>query len=454
MKMRTVCALIVIAPILLATSMVAAVDVKKIDASVVRVLTRATLLVTTSDGRVVQKKIGGTGTGFVVNKSMVVTNRHVVYPDKPGRGQRKVEILKARVAVLVPGIKDPIAAEVIQSDAGFDLAVLRIEGLKTPILPIARTAPDKGQKVFSLGFPGLADVGKGLSRESTLSSGVVEKMETLAKIASGPKILWVQHSATVRRGNSGGPLFNDCGEVVGVNTLVVGGDILPGGAKGKVVDASLSFASHASVLASFLKQHDLPFTATDTPCRVTAPAAAAAATEWLTPANMVAIAASLFALVVALRNRRRIAGAARSISHVVSRPPPRPKNPPARPQPEPQPDPEPTPAVSKGWVVAGSDGRGRAVRFTISADDFAKAGGNLVIGRDGNIADLVIADDTVSSRHVRFELVDGGILVEDLGSSNGSQLGGATLDAHQPRQFAMGATLALGGTRLSLQTSG
>ncbi len=442
---RTVSALIVMS-VLAMPSGAAAVDIKKIDAAVVRVLMQADVLVTLANGKVIRKKRGGTGTGFVVNKSMVVTNLHVVYPNKPGKGETNVDIIKIRVGIRVRGIDKISEVEVIKSDPAADLAVLRAEGLKTPILPISQVTPDKGLKVHSLGFPGMGDRGDKLSWESSLSSGIVEKLEKWSKIPSGPPVVWVQHSATVRRGNSGGPLFNDCGEVVGVNTLVRGAEIVTHGGKAHVVDASLSFASHASALTKFLKQNGYPFTSIDAPCQPTVVPAA----TWLTPANMVAIAASVFALIIALLNRARITSAA---STIVGRPPREPEPPNGKSPSQPTPAPTQAPKIEKGWQLVGSDGRGRPLRFTLSAAEFAKAGGNLVIGRDGNIADLVVGDDDVSSRHLRLTMAGGGIVAEDLGSSNGTRIDGRALAPYATEPLPVGTTLAFGGSRVSLQAS-
>ncbi|PIW26886.1 MAG: hypothetical protein COW30_12970 [Rhodospirillales bacterium CG15_BIG_FIL_POST_REV_8_21_14_020_66_15] len=423
-------------------------DVERVDRSVVRIVVELELLVTGADGRMEAKKGIGTGTGFVINgDGAVVTNRHVVYPDSAPPGGR-VDILKNRIWVIEHGAEVELPGDIVQTDKAKDLAVIKVQGLKSPPLKLATAVPEKGRAVHSLGFPGLADA-KGFSKESTLSTGIVEKTEQVARAAGGRPLMWLQHSATVRQGNSGGPLFNDCGEVVGVNTMIIGGDIQSGG-QGKlhVVDASISVASHAAELAAFLKSIPVPFEAVHGACAAKGGLAAAG----LTTANMLIAAAAVLALIVAILNRRQISSAARSVSRVVRRPADE-----ASPGSRPAPPQEPAkardlvpPSPDADWLVSGSDGQHRPVRFEFSARAADAAGGNMVIGRDVNLCDLVVDSETLSARHLRLIIADGGLQVEDLGSTNGSRAGGRPLPPFAPERLPPGVTLELGDTRLTV----
>jgi serine protease Do len=140
----------------------------------------------------------GRGSGFVISKDgLAVTNNHVV------TGATKI-------SVRVPGKTDPVPAKVLGASECADLAVIDLEGGGYDALEWAKQAPDIGDEVQAVGYP------LGV-REITLKPGVVEKVK-------GPEATdWaavagvMQHSAEIKPGNSGGPLVNKSGQVVGVN---------------------------------------------------------------------------------------------------------------------------------------------------------------------------------------------------------------------------------------------
>ena len=140
----------------------------------------------------------GRGSGFVISKDgLAVTNNHVV------TGATKI-------SVRVPGKTDPVPAKVLGASECADLAVIDLDGGGYDVLEWAKAAPDIGDEVQAVGYP------LGV-REITLKPGVVEKVK-------GPEATdWaavggvMQHSAEIKPGNSGGPLVNKSGQVVGVN---------------------------------------------------------------------------------------------------------------------------------------------------------------------------------------------------------------------------------------------
>ena len=157
--------------------------------------------------RIERKKIGG-GTGFVVSEEgMILTNKHVVL-DK-----------KADYTILTnDGRKFP--AKVLARDPFQDIAILKIEGVK-PFPTLKLGDSDKlqiGQTVITIGnvlgeFQNSVSVGviSGLGRTITASGGgLVQILEDV-----------IQTDAAINRGNSGGPLLNLKGEVIGINTAMV-----------------------------------------------------------------------------------------------------------------------------------------------------------------------------------------------------------------------------------------
>lgn len=171
----------------------------EVDRSAVRVLTEG------QEGR-------GTGSGFVINADgYVVTNFHVV-----------ARVLSDGWTVSVTGSVDgtPATAEIVATLPGEDLALLRVPGLDRPavVFSAAKYAlPAKGADVAVLGFPGAADR-IGPQDEASLTSGTVARVFNGSWSMGGPVIPIIQHSAATNPGNSGGPLIDRCGHVIGVNS--------------------------------------------------------------------------------------------------------------------------------------------------------------------------------------------------------------------------------------------
>ncbi len=158
-----------------------------------------------------KQEIGG-GTGFMVGKDgLILTNKHVV------------EDKDAEYTVLTNDGKK-YKAEVIVRDPLQDLALIRAKGLKN-ISSLKLGDSDKlqiGQTAITIGnalgeFRNTVSVGviSGLKRTVTASSGFGGSSERLDQV--------IQTDAAINRGNSGGPLLNLQGEVVGVNTAMAAG---------------------------------------------------------------------------------------------------------------------------------------------------------------------------------------------------------------------------------------
>lgn len=134
------------------------------------------------------------GTGFVVAARRIMTNHHVVDGC-------------AEVAARLPDGRE-LPARVLTSDATRDLALLSTEAEAGPILPFRSAgAYRRGEGVVTYGFP-LAGL---LSSGPTLTTGEVS---ALSGLADNPR--HIQISAPVQPGNSGGPLLDMRGQVIGV----------------------------------------------------------------------------------------------------------------------------------------------------------------------------------------------------------------------------------------------
>jgi serine protease Do len=192
-----------------------------------------------------------TGSGFVVAPGLVVTNRHVV------QGSASA----AEVATLAIPERDvggqPARAQVRQTWADADLALLAAPSLTAPPMTIADAAPSKEATVRALGYPGVTDEVRNLPlseilrpQEPYVTAGSIALFSQLAP--GGARIDTIFHTAPINPGNSGGPLIDACGRVIGVNTWGAwspqsdGGGAVSQNAPGQFV------ATRASVLASFL----------------------------------------------------------------------------------------------------------------------------------------------------------------------------------------------------------
>ncbi|WP_198378135.1 S1C family serine protease, partial [Neoroseomonas rubea] len=140
------------------------------------------------------QRMVSSGTGFIVAPRQIMTNQHVV------------DGCTAMRARLSSGQEIP--ATIIAADAQRDLALLRTESDPGPVLPFRRAAEvRRGENVVTYGFP-LAGL---LSSGPTLTTGDVS---ALAGLGDNPR--QIQISAPVQQGNSGGPLLDLRGQVVGV----------------------------------------------------------------------------------------------------------------------------------------------------------------------------------------------------------------------------------------------
>ncbi len=145
----------------------------------------------------------GVGTGIIISTDgEIVTNAHVVLDE-------------TAVRVLLPGSTEPISAEVVGIDPGNDLALLRV---KKSGLPIAKFAANDsavvGDQVVAMGFA------LDLPGEASVTAGIISATSRTMLTESGALNGLLQTDAAISSGNSGGPLLNAAGQVIGINTAV------------------------------------------------------------------------------------------------------------------------------------------------------------------------------------------------------------------------------------------
>ena len=150
----------------------------------------------------VQNGHHGAGAGVVWGKGLILTNNHVAVHDHPE-------------LVLPDGHTVP--AEVVARDPEIDLALLSAGVNSTPALPFADSRHVRpGELVFAIGHP--------LGQRNVVTMGVVSGLGSAQTDGKRKTIPVIRSDVVLLPGNSGGPLVNANGEVIGINTLVVGGD--------------------------------------------------------------------------------------------------------------------------------------------------------------------------------------------------------------------------------------
>ena len=197
------------------------------------------------------------GTGFFISPQFIVTNRHVVEQSRDlsafVTSEWLGDVQKAKVVAMSPD------AEI----GNADFALLKLANPSTGVpLPVSNRI-DKLMRVVSAGYPAFLTQGdpalerliggdRNSAPEMVFTTGEVSVVQ---KHPNKPDI--VIHSADISQGNSGGPLMNMCGDVVGVNTFV--GQDAQSGRRGL-------FSISGADLQDFLNEHGASFQSAVNPC--------------------------------------------------------------------------------------------------------------------------------------------------------------------------------------------
>jgi putative serine protease PepD len=172
-----------------------------------------------------------TGSGFVVSKDgLIVTNDHVV------EGATDVQ-------VTVGTGKDAQTATVVGADPSRDLALLKVDGHHLPALSLGDSSSlGVGDNTYAIGNP--------FGLDHTLTTGIVSALNRTLQAPDGATISGaIQTDAALNPGNSGGPLLDTSGKVIGVNSQIESGS--QGGEGGNV---GIGFAIPASTVKAFVAQ--------------------------------------------------------------------------------------------------------------------------------------------------------------------------------------------------------
>ncbi len=147
----------------------------------------------------------GTGSGFIIDANgIILTNAHVI------EGADQV------VVTLKDGREFP--GEVVGQDTLTDIAVVRVQAANLPVVTLGDSEQLRpGEWAIAIGNP--------LGLDNTVTAGIISATgRSSAQIRVPDKrVSFIQTDAAINPGNSGGPLLNEQGEVIGVNTAIIGG---------------------------------------------------------------------------------------------------------------------------------------------------------------------------------------------------------------------------------------
>jgi len=422
-----------------------ALDLERIKPSVVRVV-------------VFEKDGCCTGSGFIVQSSggssVIATNCHVV----AGRKNDGSILIVRKNGKLIEAYK----GKVFWQDNYSDLALVRVPTLNATALVLSTLNPTQGDDVCALGFPAVVDdeesikaFGDALDNAHSAvvndptgqAARFVEPTLSKASIRRVVKGKWepndpipefdiIEHDVNFSGGNSGGPLLNACGHVIGINTMLVSGNTAT------VVRKS----SHARALIEVLNRQGINASITSVPCTLAgslSPLGGGGSMLWIFAIMAAAaIGAALFFAI------RRPAIIAETYTQFLRRgqplartdvPPPLPTTFPGTP-----------PMGTGGWILAGINpeaGQSAAIRLEITP----QMGGKIILGRKQGVVHLLLKNTSISGQHAAILVSSSGLSVEDRNSSNGTRINGQRLAPFAPHPLKPGDTLEVGEVRLQVR---
>jgi hypothetical protein len=361
------------------------------------------------------------GGGFMIDSRHVVTNLTACC-GKTDKGEQVQP-------VVVAGDKDASTAKVVWSSQETELAILELKDpFDRPALTIAPfKTVEKDQAVYTAQFPNPEDSGT----TPKLTDG---KVLSVVKIENSA-IQVFKTSASMNKANSGGALFDACGNVIGINMMVKDGAQFA-----YVVDPLLDGLKAAGLTAKVTQDHCGSAAATPASGSDTGPkkdAEASKNAEWWGPkgAEWIPVVLLLAAIAMAFRTPRKKVTQAMMKYQALPEPARyAPLTPPLAPS-----------ATGNRPALCGVAGQYAGKSFSLDA-------GPSVLGRDQRAANLIFAPEagSISKRHcmVSWDAARRTFVIQDLGSTNGTYLAtGEKLTPGVSRDLAAGGRFYIGDLR-------
>ncbi|MEO1168988.1 MAG: serine protease [Pseudomonadota bacterium] len=183
----------------------------------------------------------GHGSGVAVAPGLIVTNAHVIAPLR--------ESPNIAVSIVPSSGEQRYPGTLLASDSRADLALIRMEeGIVEPLTVFTGRPADTG-RVAAIGYPGSVDLAENLSATERVQP--IPAVRTFGQLSGGRSrrdVDTLLHTAAMARGNSGGPLIDECGRIIGINSF---------GALAEQNDAEFGFAISARELIPFLQRAEV-----------------------------------------------------------------------------------------------------------------------------------------------------------------------------------------------------
>ncbi len=195
----------------------------------------------------------GHGTGFAVSDNQIVTNAHVV--------EMVENDPQLVIGVVPPEGKKGYMAKVVAVSRDKDLALLKLaEPGSIPALALYPGMVTDGSEVTAVGYPGNVDLAQGLGMGDLVGpQSPVKSRGAVSGGRSARSVDTILHTAAIGAGNSGGPLLDGCGRVVGVNSF--------GTVSNNGTDSSFFFAISMREVLPFLQRAGVKPHQNAMPCR-------------------------------------------------------------------------------------------------------------------------------------------------------------------------------------------
>lgn len=414
----------------------------------------------------------GHGTGFVINDDgYIVTNWHVV------TGAVAIFVLRdgQRIDVLQGfDVKNKFAGANVEKDPwtskDLDLAILKVKPEHWPQLnleavTLTNQRPIQGSIVSAQGYPGIAEAtavkSVDITAFSTFASGTLARVIEDGKWSGGGETLvQLLHTAPTSGGNSGGPVFDECGRVVGVHSASPTESSSVYDAKGRkiafgvVSNAAYGIASDISELIRVLDSKGIPYFLDESVCHSKQDLyeeenrKLSRTLQFSLYFGGAALLVIGIMLVYLLRNpaaRQRVSHAVETYSRSIRASRPKPDNEPGRVNPPPA----ATVAVSQSnLILDGYSADRQRYRLVISADELYR--GEVVVGRDPDNRSYAVNDASVSRRHCAFYAQGNNLFIREINSTNGTFVDGRKLAEGESASLGNGSEVKLGSVKFKV----
>jgi len=362
------------------------------------------------------------GTAFCINTNgYFLTNAHVV------NGAKSVFAVMSR---------NKYNVKIIKKYDDIDLAILKIENVDMePLLFANRNNINVTDRVSSIGFPSGADNDSNDLEELTtvtINSGIIGKLTKInlsIKNRNAVRSSVVQHDAVVNHGNSGGPLVNECGHVVGVNVQkglslnrsdaqIIVGDIVQG----------IFYAIDVDIVKKALRELHITFLETGSGCSFGTGSMSVNERKYLIIGGILALLLAIWSIIYYTQENKNKNSAIdeSALSRLISRKMGKHNN----------------QGVAQGYDFNDVAVQLRSTKGNLPVLSITQA--ESIVGRSRS-ATLHLDDSQVSGKHLTLFVDEkGNVVVKDLGSTNGTYIDGRKLTPNHPYVLNSGERLIIG----------